>query len=216
MLRGLRRAGMALPSPVNLFKAVGAGWTRVAAIRACNQARVPAVGAAARRSRSIWLLLALTRAIPPELIASVLHRRDTIKEALERGTLIAVKKLCSRVAPADCRDVVLVACTPPPHIMQSNGPPGSPGQRRRRRTATVLHALVYPVTARVEVTDATPELEVSDPYRWLENLDSEVTRQWVRGAEPAVAAAPGGFAAARVGEAAADANCGTTSASPLR
>ena len=39
--------------------------------------------------------------------------------------------------------------------------------------------LVYPVTARVAVSDNYAGTQVNDPYRWLENLDSEVTRQWV-------------------------------------
>jgi O-antigen/teichoic acid export membrane protein len=73
MLRGLRRAGIPLPSPVNLLKAVGAGLMALAAIRACNRLEWPLallVGGA------IYLaLLALTHAIPPELIASVFQRR---------------------------------------------------------------------------------------------------------------------------------------------
>ena len=39
---------------------------------------------------------------------------------------------------------------------------------------------MYPVTARVKVSDNYSGTQVSDPYRWLENLDSEVTRQWVQ------------------------------------
>ena len=46
-------------------------------------------------------------------------------------------------------------------------------------SATPPAAMVYPVTARVQVSDRYSGTEVSDPYRWLENLVSEVTRQWV-------------------------------------
>jgi prolyl oligopeptidase len=40
-------------------------------------------------------------------------------------------------------------------------------------------ALVYPVTARVEVSDNYFGTQVADPYRWLENLDSPAVRDWV-------------------------------------
>jgi len=73
MLRGLRRAGMALPSPVNLLKAIGAGLIALAVIRACNRLDWPL--ALLLGGPRFMALLALTRAIPPELIASVLQRR---------------------------------------------------------------------------------------------------------------------------------------------
>src|SRR3981081_1213079 len=38
---------------------------------------------------------------------------------------------------------------------------------------------VYPITARVNVTDKYNGVAVEDPYRWLENLDSDETRRWV-------------------------------------
>jgi O-antigen/teichoic acid export membrane protein len=72
MLRGLRRAGMALPSPVNLLKAVGAGLIAFAVIRACSRFDWP--WALLLGGATYLTLLALTRAIPPELIASVLQR----------------------------------------------------------------------------------------------------------------------------------------------
>jgi len=39
--------------------------------------------------------------------------------------------------------------------------------------------LIYPITARVNVKDKYNGVEVEDPYRWLENLDSDETRRWV-------------------------------------
>jgi prolyl oligopeptidase len=38
---------------------------------------------------------------------------------------------------------------------------------------------VYPVAARVDVADDYNGTKVEDPYRWLENLDSEAARRWV-------------------------------------
>lgn len=73
MLRGLRRAGMALPSPVNLLKAIGAGLIALALIRACNRLDWPL--ALCLGGACYLVLLSLTRAIPPEVIASVFQRR---------------------------------------------------------------------------------------------------------------------------------------------
>jgi prolyl oligopeptidase len=39
--------------------------------------------------------------------------------------------------------------------------------------------MVYPITARVNVTDKYNGVVVEDPYRWLEDLDSDATRHWV-------------------------------------
>ena len=38
---------------------------------------------------------------------------------------------------------------------------------------------VYPLTVRINVTDKYNGVAVEDPYRWLENLDSDETRRWV-------------------------------------
>ncbi|MGH8208159.1 MAG: prolyl oligopeptidase family serine peptidase, partial [Steroidobacteraceae bacterium] len=45
--------------------------------------------------------------------------------------------------------------------------------------ATPTTQLVYPVTARVNVSDDYNGEKVADPYRWLENLDSQATKDWV-------------------------------------
>jgi prolyl oligopeptidase len=45
--------------------------------------------------------------------------------------------------------------------------------------ATPSTQLVYPVTARVNVADEYNGAKVADPYRWLEDLDSQATRDWV-------------------------------------
>jgi len=91
---------------------------------------------------------------------------------------ITVKKLCPRVAPLLAATSVLVACTPA-HVVQGNGPAGTQVSSPSQLAGGGPHALVYPVTARVGVTDDYSGTRVSDPYRWLENLDSEVTRRWV-------------------------------------
>jgi prolyl oligopeptidase len=54
-------------------------------------------------------------------------------------------------------------------------------------TAARLQAqqLVYPPTERRDVSDNYAGHTVVDPYRWLENLDSSATKQWVE-AENAV------------------------------
>jgi prolyl oligopeptidase len=67
--------------------------------------------------------------------------------------------------------------------MPGNGPHGSdlrtPSQIAVGLAPTPSTPLVYPITARINVTDKYSGVAVDDPYRWLENLDSEQTRQWV-------------------------------------
>src|SRR6266513_458288 len=80
--------------------------------------------------------------------------------------------------------------------------PGSGSCVQTMRTATetavgmppAAPALVYPVTARVNVSDSYFGTEVEDPYRWLENLDSPQVAQWVAAqnalSQPRLAALP--------------------------
>jgi prolyl oligopeptidase len=97
---------------------------------------------------------------------------------LSFATLAAVKRLRSRATQLIAVACLLLACTLPPKIMQSNAPPGSRG-KVLVGAPTQSSAPAYPITARVQVADRYSGIEVSDPYRWLENLDSSVTRQWV-------------------------------------
>ncbi len=63
--------------------------------------------------------------------------------------------------------------------------PGPGGKPMRTATDAVLglpavaEALVYPVTARVGVSDNFFGTRVADPYRWLEDLNSPAVAQWV-------------------------------------
>ena len=51
-------------------------------------------------------------------------------------------------------------------------------------SADAASALAYPVSKRVEQVDHYPavdgsQIAVADPYRWLEELDSSDTRDWI-------------------------------------
>ena len=48
--------------------------------------------------------------------------------------------------------------------------------------------LVYPYTARVEQSDNYHGVEIEDPYRWLENPDSDSTKAWVKAQNEVTAA----------------------------
>jgi prolyl oligopeptidase len=70
-----------------------------------------------------------------------------------------------------------------PTTFPGNGPGGRP-MRTATESAVGLPAtartLVYPITAKTQVTDNYFGTRVADPYRWLENLDSQQVQDWVR------------------------------------
>jgi len=49
-----------------------------------------------------------------------------------------------------------------------------------RRTATAMPRLTYPASRTEDVIDDYHGTQVRDPYRWLENPDSEETAAWIR------------------------------------
>src|SRR5262250_1083765 len=66
--------------------------------------------------------------------------------------------------------------------MPGNGPNGSvvrtPSQVAVGLPPSSESPPVYPITARVNVSDKySAGVDVDDPYRWLEELDSDATRQ---------------------------------------
>jgi len=67
--------------------------------------------------------------------------------------------------------------------MPGNGPNGSvvrtPSQVAVGLPPSSEAPPVYPITARVNVSDKYRGVTVDDPYRWLEDLDSNATHQWV-------------------------------------
>lgn len=81
MLRGLRRAGHGLPSPVNLLKAVGAGLVAGGAMFGSDQFDVPWLVSLLIGGALYLLVLALSRAIPPELVAVVLRRGESYQRS---------------------------------------------------------------------------------------------------------------------------------------
>ena len=91
------------------------------------------------------------------------------------------------VALGLCLLGMLAACANGPlgplEPVPGNGPGGKP-MPTSTDIATGLPAnpstqLAYPVTARVNVSDDYNGKKVDDPYRWLEDLGSQATKDWV-------------------------------------
>lgn len=103
---------------------------------------------------------------------------------------------------ASCAACLLVGCSgitfQGARPMPGNGPHGTP-LRTSSEIAVGLNPApenppVYPVTFAVNATETIHGVPVADPYRWLENLDSEATRHWVEAenqlSKPRLAAIP--------------------------
>src|SRR5437016_11396549 len=52
-------------------------------------------------------------------------------------------------------------------------------QTAARPTTTSPMQLTYPTTKKGDQVDDYHGTKIADPYRWLEDLDSDETRQWV-------------------------------------
>ncbi len=102
----------------------------------------------------------------------------------------------------------LLAGCAPAQLVPGNGPLGTQLPTSTEIAVGVApgpKTLAYPITARVAVSEKYADTQVSDPYRWLENLDSDVTRHWVEEqnklAQPHLAAIPQrGWIRQRLGE----------------
>jgi prolyl oligopeptidase len=69
-----------------------------------------------------------------------------------------------------------------PETANGPGPHGAPMSTSTDTAVGLPPAgpqVVYPFTAQVSVSDLYHGTRVSDPYRWLENLDSPAVQQWV-------------------------------------
>jgi O-antigen/teichoic acid export membrane protein len=76
MLRGVKLVGLPIPSPLKLLKAVGAGFIAVGAMMACMQIDLPWFLCLVNGGAIYLILLAISRAIPQELLSTVFRRRQ--------------------------------------------------------------------------------------------------------------------------------------------
>jgi prolyl oligopeptidase len=83
------------------------------------------------------------------------------------------------VLAAACHSLTFQGARP----MPGNGPNGTDLRSSSQIAVGMAPApatpMIYPLTARVNVTDKYNGVAVEDPYRWLEDLDSDATRHWV-------------------------------------
>ena len=94
-------------------------------------------------------------------------------------SLAAAGALASALSAA----LILASCViGKPEPFPGPGPGGKP-MRTATDTAIGLPAVaptpIYPLTARVQVSENYFGTRVADPYRWMENLDSSEVRDWV-------------------------------------
>jgi prolyl oligopeptidase len=103
-------------------------------------------------------------------------------------TVTRVSRAAVALATAAVASALITACSGarlvggPPEPFPGNGPHGMT-MPTVTETAVGLPpaaaAPIYPVTARVQVSDTYFGVKVADPYRWLENVDSPAVRDWV-------------------------------------
>src|SRR6202521_6209361 len=96
---------------------------------------------------------------------------EPMKTFRGHAPVAAVMTLCALCLLVACAGAQLGGREPVP----GSGPGGRP-MRTATETAVGMPpaapTLVYPVTARVNVSDSYFGTQVEDPYRWLESLDS--------------------------------------------
>ncbi|HEU4624250.1 MAG TPA: prolyl oligopeptidase family serine peptidase [Steroidobacteraceae bacterium] len=93
-----------------------------------------------------------------------------------------------RIAVATSMASLFAACAASPNATKTASPPPPQAALAQAPAAasiasatasTPSAAPVYPPTARGDVVDNYHGTQVADPYRWLEQLDSDATKQWV-------------------------------------